>query len=197
MLNLRPVVRAVLDEYCLSPSGIHGVAHWARVMENGVRLAEMTGAKVDVVQLFAVFHDCRRVNEEAEPTHGIRAAKFAAKLRGALFELNDDDFDLLFVACAGHARHPVDDDPTVQTCWDADRLDLGRMGAKISPLWLGESTIEECGHIMEWADRRAKACTIPGWLEREWGIKTDRWRERPGVRRRKKTTATPGVYVLA
>ena len=196
MLNLKPVVRVVLDEYRLVPSGIHGVAHWARVLENGVRLAEMTGANVDVVQLFAVFHDCRRVSEEAEPTHGVLAAKFAAKLRGTLLQLSNDDFDLLFVACAGHTLHPTDDDPTVQTCWDADRLDLGRIGAKISPLWLGESTVEECGHIMEWADRRARARTIPSWIQREWGIKTDLWQEKSGVGRRRKAPASPGIYVL-
>ena len=68
---------------------------------------------------------------------------FAAELRGKLFDLNDDDFDLLFVACVGHMDRPTDDDPTVQTCWDADRLDLGRVGARIDPLWLGEATVDE------------------------------------------------------
>ena len=141
MLNLKPVVHAILREYALPQNGIHGVAHWARVLETGVRLAEVTGANIEVVQLFAVFHDSQRVTEKTDPSHGIRGAAFAAELRGKLFDLNDDDFDLLFVACAGHMDNPTDDDPTVQICWDADRLDLGRVGASIDPLWLGEATV--------------------------------------------------------
>jgi uncharacterized protein len=178
MLNLKPIVHAILEAYPLPRFGSHGVTHWARVLENGVRLAHVTGAGVEVVQLFAIFHDCRRVTEEAEPTHGIRGARFAAELRGKLFELNDNDFDLLFVACAGHIDHPTDDDATVQTCWDADRLDLGRVGARIDPCWLGEATVEEHSDIMEWADRRAKAHAIPKMIQLDWGISRDHWQKR-------------------
>jgi uncharacterized protein len=50
-LNVPLVVHAVLEEYALPWDGDHGVAHWARVLENGLRLAETTGANVEVVQL--------------------------------------------------------------------------------------------------------------------------------------------------
>ena len=30
---------------------------------------------------------------------------------------------------------------------------------------------------MEWADRRAKAHTIPELIQRDWGIRTDRWKK--------------------
>ena len=120
--------------------------------------------------MFAVFHDSQRVMEQTDPSHGLRGASFAAELRGKLFDLNDDDFDLLFVACVGHMDRPTDDDVTVQTCWDADRLDLGRVGAEIDPLWLGEATVDEHAEIMEWADRRAKAHAIPELIRRDWGI---------------------------
>ena len=177
MLNLKPVVEAILAQYSLPLFGIHGVAHWARVLETGVRLAEVTGANIEVVQLFAVLHDSQRVTEATDPSHGIRGASFAAELRGELFDLNDDDFDLLFVACVGHMDHPTDDDPTVQTCWDADRLDLGRVGARIDPLWLGEATVDEHSDIIEWAHCRAKVHTIPELIQRDWGIKTERWQK--------------------
>ena len=39
-LNLPLVVQAVLDEYALAWDGDHGVSHWARVLENGLRLAQ-------------------------------------------------------------------------------------------------------------------------------------------------------------
>lgn len=181
MLNLKPIVHAIMKDYVLPPHGVHGVAHWARVLETGVRLAETTGANLEVVQLFAVFHDAQRVTEQTDPSHGIRGASFAAELRGELFDLNDDDFDLLFVACAGHMDRPTDDDPTVQTCWDADRLDFGRVGMKIDPLWLGEATVDEQPHIMKWADERARSHVVPKLIQREWGIRTDKWKETAGI----------------
>jgi uncharacterized protein len=178
MLDLKPILQAILKEYPLSKFGVHGLAHWARVWENGLRLAEATGANTEVVRLFAVFHDCQRVTEESDPTHGLRGARFAADLRGKLFDLSDDDFDLLFVSCAGHMDHPIDDDPTVQTCWDADRLDLGRVGTTISPAWLGETTTGN-PTLIDWADRRASMQTVPEIIRKEWGIRTQCHRKTP------------------
>lgn len=82
-MNLKPVLQAILEDYALPLGGDHGVAHWARVLENGLRLAEETGANVGVVSLFAVLHDSRRINEVTDPEHGPRAAEFAAELHGA------------------------------------------------------------------------------------------------------------------
>lgn len=54
-VNFPLIVRAILDEHALSSDGDHGVAHWARVLENGLRLAMLTGANIEVVQLSAQF----------------------------------------------------------------------------------------------------------------------------------------------
>jgi uncharacterized protein len=184
MLDLKPVVQAILRDYVLPRNGIHGVAHWARVLETGVRLAEVTGASIEVVQLFAVLHDSQRVTEETDPSHGIRGASFAAELRGQLFDLSEDDFDLLFVACVGHMENPADDDPTVQTCWDADRLDLGRVGGRIDPSWLGATTLEH-PTIMRWAHKRAASHAIPELIQRDWHIETAGWKKTVAVGRRR------------
>ena len=64
------ILQAVLEDYALPRDGDHGVAHWARVLENGLRLAEQAGAHLEVVRLFAVLHDARRVNEHTDPDHG-------------------------------------------------------------------------------------------------------------------------------
>ena len=96
-LNLPLVVHAILEEYALSPDGDHGVAHWARVLENGLRLANVTGADIEVVQLFAVFHDSKRVKETSDPDHGRFGAEFADKLRGQMFDLPDHEKFLGFV----------------------------------------------------------------------------------------------------
>jgi uncharacterized protein len=77
-MELKPIVHAILLEYALPWAGTHGVGHWARVLENGLRLAELTGAIAEVVQLFAIFHDSRRVNEDFDLAHGQRGAELAA-----------------------------------------------------------------------------------------------------------------------
>lgn len=107
---------------------IHGPDHWKRVERNGLLLATRTGADTTVVRLFAVFHDSRRENDGYDESHGARGAAFATTLRGNLFTLPDDAFTLLHYACTWHTEGQHHPDPTIGTCWDADRLDLGRVG---------------------------------------------------------------------
>jgi uncharacterized protein len=44
--------------------------------------------------------------------------------------------DLLAFACEEHTNGGVDPDPTVGVCWDADRLNLWRVGIKPDPRFL-------------------------------------------------------------
>ena len=83
-LNIPLILHAILEEYVLPWDGDHGIAHWARVLENGLRLAEETGANIEVVQLFAILHDSQRVNEGGDPKHGPRAAAYALEAAGAV-----------------------------------------------------------------------------------------------------------------
>ena len=126
--HLRSLVSVILEGYPLPRDGTHGVGHWARVLENGLRLADGTGVNPEIVSLFAVFHDARRINEGVDHGHGGRGAELAAKLRSSLFHLPDDEFLLLRRACEGHTDGGTEADLAVQVCWDADRLDLGRVG---------------------------------------------------------------------
>ncbi len=167
--NIPLILHAVLEDYALPWGGDHGVAHWARVYENGLRLAEETGAIVDVVRLFAVLHDCRRINEHTDPDHGPRAAEFARTLRGHLFDLPDHEFDLLHRACAGHTHERTHPDVTIQTCWDADRLDLGRVGITPHPKYLCTDVARRPATI-KWADGRASFGVVPEIVWDEWGI---------------------------
>jgi len=113
--------------------GIHGAAHWARVRWNGLRLAERTGADPRIVELFAFLHDSQRHHDGGDRGHGPRAASFAAGLNGRFFHLAEPDLELLAFACEQHTFGARDAHPTVQTCWDADRLDLGRVGIRPDP----------------------------------------------------------------
>jgi uncharacterized protein len=112
---------------------LHGPAHWRRVERNGLLLATRSGADVTIVRLFALFHDSRRENDGWDHGHGARGAQYATSLRGAAFELSDEEFGLLHYACTWHTDGHHHDDPTIATCWDADRLDLGRVGIIPSP----------------------------------------------------------------
>lgn len=114
-------------------AGCHGIGHWAHVLENGLRLVEQSKANAEVVSLFAILHDSKRQSETHDPQHGPRAAEFAASLRGSVISLSDSEFELLYVAYRDHTHEPTHADITVQTCWDADRLDLGRVGVKLIP----------------------------------------------------------------
>jgi uncharacterized protein len=172
-MNLQPIVRAILADYTLPPAGTHGVTHWARVLENGRRLSAITGAKIEVVSLFAVFHDSKRENEGADPEHGLRGAAFAATLRGRLFDLPDDDFDLLHRACSGHTHERTHPDITIQTCWDADRLDLGRVGIVPHRDWL--CTSAACDpRMIDWAHGRAAFEFVPPLVVDEWAVDLSR-----------------------
>lgn len=131
-----PLVHEILAEYALPIRGAHGVVHWARVLENGLRLAAATGVSAEVVVLFALFHDSRRENEYTDFGHGYRGARYARSLHGKLFTLSDPDFELLYEACCLHTDGLTEGDLTLRVCWDADRLDLGRVGISPEPTLL-------------------------------------------------------------
>ena len=120
----------VSAQFQCGPGSIHGSAHWQRVEQHGLVLAAKTGADITVVRLFALFHDAQRVNESVDHGHGTRGAELAASLRGAEFDIPDTAFAVLQAACAGHTDRQHAADPTIGTCWDADRLDLGRVGIR-------------------------------------------------------------------
>jgi uncharacterized protein len=120
----------------LGHRGFHGKDHWQRVLLNGRLLTAETGANLRVVELFALIHDSCREKENDDPLHGHRAAAYARELRGTWFDATDAEMDLLALACALHSDGHTDGELTVQTCWDADRLDLGRVGIRPSARYL-------------------------------------------------------------
>lgn len=120
-------------KFRLGPDSHHGPDHWQRVERNALHLAPQSGADVFLVRLFAVLHDSHRYNESHDPEHGSRAAAWAAELNGSHFDLPAERFALLQFALTYHDKGQTSADPTVGTCWDADRLDLGRVGIVPSP----------------------------------------------------------------
>src|SRR5262245_50667914 len=163
----RDLVRTILQQLALPYDGEHGVRHWARVLENGLCLAALTGADPTIVALFAVFHDSQRLTDDEDPLHGLRAAAYAAKLHKTYFDLLDEDFERLYTACAYHADGLIDGEITVQTCWDADRLDLGRGGITPEPRYLCTAAAKR-QDVIAWATQRARQNYTPRIVYREW-----------------------------
>lgn len=126
----------IKEQFRLSLGGIHGVSHWLRVRHLGLELAGHTGANPEVVSCFALLHDSQRHDEHFDHHHGRRAANFAVSLCGTLLHLDAHAVEQLRIACLGHSRGRRHKDPTVRTCWDADRLDLWRLGIEPDPALL-------------------------------------------------------------
>jgi len=116
-------------------SEYHGIVHWKQVEKNGLYLCDFTGADKQVVSLFGYFHDCMRFDEGADKGHGLRSANYA-KYHRDLLDITDDQFDSLYKACAGHTGGRKPANVTIATCWDADRLDIGRVGAIVKEKFL-------------------------------------------------------------
>ena len=138
------------QHFQLDWNGIHGANHWARVKLYGMRIAERSGADRDVVSLFAFLHDSCRFDDHGDPDHGACAADLVLDLQGRFFELRPIQLEQLVTACIGHSKGGISESPTVQTCWDADRLDLGRIGIYPDARYLSRHAAEIPG-LIEWA----------------------------------------------
>jgi len=81
-------------------------------------------------------------------------------LQGSLFQLAEADLERLVYACHYHSQPITEADISVQTCWDSDRLDLGRIGIKPDARYLCTSAARQPG-IIEWAYQRSRQSISP------------------------------------
>ncbi len=151
------IIQLAKDQFAhqMNLGGTHGTRHWSRVLENGLLLSRMTGADPRLVALFATLHDCQRWDEYRDENHGERAADFAGTLKDKL-ELSATELRTLQYAIRFHSmlinKHS---DITVQTCWDADRLDLWRIGIQPNPARLCTSAARS-SEVIWWSYEHLK-----------------------------------------
>ena len=88
-----------------------------------------------------------------DPQHGQRAADFAHGIQGDFFHLKPSQLDTLCFAMQHHSGGEVSTNTTIQTCWDSDRLDLGRVGIKPSAQYLSEEATLFVDLAYEWSIR--------------------------------------------
>jgi len=142
----------VIADTTVSVDSIHGASHWVRVERNGIYIARHTGADEMVVRLFAVLHDCRRINDSTDLGHGGRGAQYARTVRPLLLGIDDHQFEQLCFACQWHTDRDFDDDVTIGSCWAADRLDLGRVGTTPDPQLLNTAIAKELAGSRDYSD---------------------------------------------
>lgn len=163
------ILRHVLRQFALPVDGLHGPRHWARVLMFARRLSQDRPVRAGVVECFALLHDACRVSDGPDAGHGQRAAQLAQRLRGGLLQLDDADAALLCRAISGHAgTAPDPGDETIRICWDAERLDLSRLGITPRPGCLYSGQARDPAMIA-WASELSRAGHEPALLVEEWG----------------------------
>jgi hypothetical protein len=75
----------------------------------------------------------------------------------------------LFRACCNHTDGTLSADSTIATCWDADRLDLGRVGIVPDPAFMSTMTGRELacrvgGEIVRRRGKRYNLIAVDGSL---------------------------------
>lgn len=127
-------------------SEIHGREHYANVMASGIELAEFYNINMNILKYFAYLHDSCRENEDRDPDHGLRAAKYIDKV-AHLIHLDSSDLWTLKLACANHTSAKPWDGKSYgliqEICFDADRSDIGRVCYAVDPAYLFTSRAKE------------------------------------------------------
>ena len=131
--NLQALRQFAIDRWPREMGRTHGVGHWDRVARNGKRLY-VEGADRDVIAAFAYLHDSQRRSNGPDLEHGPRAARFVDTIRHTYLQvLSDHQIALLKRACELHTVRHRTGNITVDICFDADRLDLPRVGITPNP----------------------------------------------------------------
>ena len=147
--NRNDLIQHVRSQFKIDWHGLHGANHWARVLHHGKYIAQRREEDLLVVELFAFLHDSCRWDDGRDPDHGERGAEFVYGINGKFFRLNDHQLDNLCFAIRYHSGGNISNNATIQTCWDSDRLDLGRVGITPSRKFISEVAAEMVDYALE------------------------------------------------
>ena len=136
-IDFKKLWEMVTAQFPMGVHSVHGPRHWKQVEKNGLLISEETGADETILKLFSIFHDSRRENDNIDTGHGLIGSELARSMKGTYFDLPDDSFKILINACTYHTDGIPTSNITVATCWDADRLDLPRVGIVPDPDRMG------------------------------------------------------------
>lgn len=154
--DIREVREFALDGWKLGRT--HGLSHWQRVERNGILLSTSNGCirediHIKVVRFFAYLHDKCRLNDWKDLEHGVRAADMLPTIRDTILKsFTDEEVSLLEKACRYHTTRHRTGNPTIDVCFDADRLDLGRVGIVPNPKLMATEQGAYYARNIHWID---------------------------------------------
>ena len=112
--------------FALDWAGHHGANHWGRVRRHALDIARARGAE------------------------------YARALQGRFYDLSAKALSQLTHAIRHHSGGEVSTDATIQSCWDADRLDLGRVGITPAAEFLSSEGAARIELAYRWSLGRAQ-----------------------------------------
>jgi uncharacterized protein len=155
------------DGAVLAHEPMHGELHWRAVAWAGLRIREIAPwLSAPVMISFGLLHDCRRETDDWDPGHGERAARVAARSRPLKRLLGAVGRDLVSEACLMHERGMSRfDAPAIGACWDADRVNLVRLGFRLDPRYFTILSRED-GSLDDLAERTRRIVRDPpAWVD--------------------------------
>ena len=158
----KEVLSEIFNDFELDiDEGEHGFSHWARVIHNGLEISQENEANPNVIIAFGMFHDIKRENEYEDPEHGFRGGELLMSYKGRV-NLTLQELETARIACSGHTSELYSRDLDVGTCWDADRLDLYRVG-KLPDVKYLNNDYSKRKEVIDEASDRAEEGYIPDW----------------------------------
>ena len=109
---------------------IHGIPHLRRVAVTAGRIAASIGEDIESAVVAGFLHDCARNDDGGGTCHALDSAVLAKKLLSMFYP--HLDVVRLCDAIARHADGETTKDLLVACVWDADRLDLSRLGIEVN-----------------------------------------------------------------
>ena len=89
---------------------------------------------------------------------------YAESMNHNHYSLTGSQLDKLCHAIRHHSGGRVHPDETVQSCWDGDRLDLGRVGITPSPLYMSDHAAKHIKKAYAWSR------SVSSYSDRDFGI---------------------------
>jgi uncharacterized protein len=185
----RAVLLSELRHQALISSSLHGPRHWIHVWRLGRELsvrARLDEKQSRCVDAFALFHDLGRQDDGLDPEHGTRSAAIFMKCATRLItDLTEFEAEIISLAIRWHSkvtsihdndgkRWPTTDDWSIKrvrevmaVCWDADRLDLLRLGIPADPAKMSTAVWRSIVPLA----KRLNARSLPtdsGWLDHDF-----------------------------
>lgn len=135
-------VRNIAFKHMKLKKGLHGFGHIERVVEYAKLIAkkECPGKYEDII-VGAYLHDVGRIDDSENNEHALKSAEIAEFLISRHWPWLDKK--KIVEAIKYHADGDVTDDHVIGAIWDADRLDLDRIGKVIDCNLLSTKTAKK------------------------------------------------------